>query len=689
MRRLVLTLWLGVLLAFPAVAQQNHALLIGVSSYSNLDERHWLLGPANDVDLVREFLTSNASLGFAKGNVTVLADGVEGAAAEPTLSGIRDQMAALADRVEPGDFVYLHFSGHGSQAPAQDPDSELDGLDELFLPLDIGPWDDSVGQVENALIDDEIGQMIGAIRARGATVWAVFDSCHSGTVTRALGDGSDDVRLRRMDRGALGIPDPETVLRSGTSGDGASDDIAGAEGGGFVAFFAAQTNETTPEKRLPQGKPGRRSQGVFTFTLFEALAANPGVTYRQLAQDVLRRYGVGNLARSTPLFEGDLDLPVFASEGTAPVRQWPVQPGEGAVTIPAGHLHGLDAGMRLAVLASPADADAAAIGVVEASEVGTFQASLVAVEPKTLFETLPKNAYVRLTEGRVDFGLRLAMPEGEGPLVEQVQSAIDMARALDLIGPRIRIVDPAAPADLRLAILPESDEPNAVWFLPSSGILEQSGLRRSPAIGLQGRSDAELAELIADTVRRIARVQNLLKLGSAFALDALEVDLQLRTRSPDNPRLRDLETVPVPVLVPDDEVHVVIRNQEAFPVDLNVLYIGSDFSISHMFAGRLHPGDRLKQGLLRITDTAFGRDRVVILLSPAKAQSAVEDLAFLAQEELAVTRGTGSDFAAVLAQAGFGAQTRSATRLGGDEAAGPGPAMLVFDLDTAKRRGSD
>ena len=58
----------------------------------------------------------------------------------PTLAAIRGAFAALTAEVQPGDFVYLHFSGHGTQAPALDPATELDGLDELFLPVDIGPW---------------------------------------------------------------------------------------------------------------------------------------------------------------------------------------------------------------------------------------------------------------------------------------------------------------------------------------------------------------------------------------------------------------------------------------------------------------------------------------------------------------------------------------------------------------------
>ena len=103
-----------------------------------------------------------------------------------TLAAIRAAFADLTEKAQPGDFIYLHFSGHGTQAPALDPDSELDGLDELFLPVDIGKWNDSVGAVENALVDDEIGALIDGLRAKGADVWVVFDSCPSGTATRSL-----------------------------------------------------------------------------------------------------------------------------------------------------------------------------------------------------------------------------------------------------------------------------------------------------------------------------------------------------------------------------------------------------------------------------------------------------------------------------------------------------------------------
>ncbi|MEL6785735.1 MAG: caspase family protein [Pseudomonadota bacterium] len=304
-------------LALPAqsvLARTNHALLVAVSDYPNLDEKFALTGPKNDAKLVRDYLTGNSFAPFKAGNIITLADGVEGAKA-PTLAAIREGFKALEAKAQRGDFIYLHFSGHGSQAPALNPDEELDGLDELFLPADIGPWNDTVGTVENALVDDEIGRLIDALRAKGATVWAVFDSCHSGTVTRAAptGTGADAEVSRKLSPDALAIPDDRLVEAAqattrGTGGPAKPETsalvTAGKGSGQFIAFYAAQTNETTPEMRLPAGKKGRQSHGLFTFTLFETMAQFPGLTYRQLGQEILRRYSTTYRVQPTPLFEG-------------------------------------------------------------------------------------------------------------------------------------------------------------------------------------------------------------------------------------------------------------------------------------------------------------------------------------------------------------------------------------------------
>lgn len=669
------------LIAMPAFARENHALLIGANQYPALEERWWLKGPANDVQLVATYLTTEAPVRFEADNVTVLSDGVAGAEA-PTLAAIRAAFAELTAEVGPGDFVYLHFSGHGTQAPATDPATELDGLDELFLPVDIGPWSDQIGAVENSLVDDEIGSLIDGLRAKGANVWAVFDSCHSGTATRAVESG-DEVRVRQLPPEALGI-DVEGAEVSRSVGDPRQVEApfdAGSGEGSFVAFFAAQTNEVTPEKNLPKGKPGRKPQGVFTWTLMEVLAEYPNATYGQIGQEVLRRYAVKNLAKSTPLFEGDLDQVVFGGEGGARVSQWQAEVSDAGFVIPAGELHGLSEGAVLAVMASAAATNAEALGYVELTSVETFSSTgqAVAKDGKVLPAELPKGVTLRKLDEALDFTLTVALPPAGSAPADAVLAVLGELQ--EAAGPRLSFVAPDQEADLRLAVLPESPRPDAIWVLPATGLAEDVGA--TPSVSTGDKDGAYLAAVLADTLTTMARAQNLLKLAGAVGASNPEVEVELLTRTPEDRTLRPLPFAPV--LVPDDEVHVLARNNGEGPVDVNVLYIGADWSISHWFSGRLQAGDELKKGLFKISADVLGQERMLVVVTPAKPQSPVEDLSYLAQEALDRTRAVGgSAFDAALAEAGFGETTRGAVALTdeAEEAGGPGPAILSLELRT-------
>jgi hypothetical protein len=671
------------LAAAPALARENYALLIGANKYPSLEERWWLKGPSNDVELVATYLTTEAPVPFPSGNVVVLTDGVPGGTA-PTLGAIREAFADLTAKVEPGDFVYLHFSGHGTQAPAKDPSTELDGLDELFLPVDIGPWSKQVGEVQNALVDDEIGALIDGLRSKGADVWAVFDSCNSGTVTRGVDAVDEEVRTRLLPPEALGIA-MDAVEVSRSVGDPRQEEApfdTGEAEGSFVAFFAAQSNEVTPEKNLPKGKPGRKPQGVFTWTLMETLAEYPNATYGQIGQEVLRRYAVKNLAKSTPLFEGDLDQVVFGGEAGARVSQWRAEVTEAGLTIPAGTLHGLSQGAVLAVMGSAADADDAALGYVELISVETFASTARPVEKdgKSLPAELPKGMTLRKLEEALDFTLMVALPpEGSAPADALLATFQDLTEAA---GPRLVFVAADQEADLRLAVLPDSPRPDAIWVLPSTGLAED--LAMTPSVSTGDKDGAELAATLADTLTTMARAQNLMKLAGAVGSDGLEVAVELLTRTPEDRTLRPLPFTPVPVLLPEDEVHVLARNNSDGPVDVNVLYIGADWSISHWFSGRLQPGDELKKGLFKISADVLGQERMLVVVTPARPQSPVEDLSYLAQDALDTTRAVGGTaFGDALAEAGFGETTRGAVALTDDsEEAGPGPAILSLELRT-------
>lgn len=691
-RKLLLSSALA-LCAMPALARENYALLIGANEYRNLDERWWLNGPKNDVEMVRDYLLTEAPVPFAADHVTMLTDGVEGV--EPaTLQAIRDAFAELTAKAQPGDFIYLHFSGHGTQAPATDDPNELDGLDELFLPVDIGKWNDGVGHVENALVDDEIGAMVDALRAKGADVWVVFDSCHSGTATRAVDTGDDDVRLRQLDPSVLGMDAEamEDVLSRSLEDPRAAEeppvDVAAGGDGAFVAFYAAQTNEVTPEKKLPKGKPDRKPHGVFTYTLFETIAEHPGATYGQIAEEVLRKYAVKNLAKSTPLFEGDLDAVAFSGDAGAPVTQWQATAEGEGFTIPAGELHGISEGDILAVMASAADETDAALGYVKVAKTDTFTTTAVPVEHegKALPAELPKGLMLRKLDDAVDFTLTVALPPaGSAPADALLE---ELAVLQEVVGPRLVFVEPGAEADLRLAVIPDSPRPDAIWVLPSTGLAED--LASTPSVSSGDKSAEDLALTLGDTLAMMARALNLMKLGAAVGDGGgLDVEVEMLTRNAENPALTPLPFSPVPVLLPADEVHVLAKNNSDQPVDVNVLYVGADYSITHWAAERVLPGDELKRGLFAIGGDKLGQERMIVVVTPAKQHTPVENLSFLAQDALDMTREVGGEerpgdsIGGLLAEAGFGETTRGAVPLsGGGEDTGPVPVILQMEVRT-------
>ena len=157
-------------------------------------------------------------------------------------------------------------------------------------------------------------------------------------------------------------------------------------------------------------------------------------------------------------------------------------------------------------------------------------------------------------------------------------------------GPRLIFADPDQDADLRLALLPDSARPDAIWVLPSTGLAGEPGT--IPSVSTADKTGEELAAVLADTLTTMARAQNLLKLGAAVGAGTLDVEVELLTRTPADRTLRPLPFTPVPTLIPDDAVHVLARNDIGGPVDVNVLYIGADWSISHGFSGRLQRGTR-------------------------------------------------------------------------------------------------
>jgi hypothetical protein len=717
----------GTMLAAPAMARTNHAVLVAVTAYPGLPPKASLVGPNHDAKLVRDYLLSSAPVAFDEANVTLLADNLDGAAASPTHEHILDALKAVAEGAERDDFVYLHFSGHGAQQPALEPGSETDGLDEIFLPADTAKWADRTKGVPNALMDNEIGAALDAIRDKGAFVWIIFDACHSGDATRDIAPAGEHDRKVEFDD--LGIPDSavqaamaeaaatpqeaeaarrEAAFELGTSSRGidagADQSATGAQSiakGGMVAFFAAQTIETTPEMPLPKGTPGAESYGLFTYTIFSKLAENPNMTYRQLGHAVLQQYSADARQRPTPLFEGELDARVFGSEKIDTVMQWQVEAKDGKAGLPAGLLHRLTPGTKLAVLPSPASELSETLGYLEVKSAKNLTSTVVPVafegKPALDLAAMPANAYARLVELAVDYRLKVARPAGGDGFdaeVALVDSALEKL-ATDGKGVNVEIVEPGAEADVRLAVMRGDAFPGAkyanvagpaLYFLPSSGDAGTATGEHPPLVAIDPSDPDRLAKGTADNLLKIFRATSLSRLAAASDYKPDQVNVQFMIRRDGADEMQPLETASVPVLMPDDEVHILAENKSTKLVDINILYVGSDYSITHIDAQRLVPGARIEEGLFAFTDTSFGRERMIAVLTEAPPLSEIEDLSFLAQPGVAkVTRDINAPvgFADMLADIGAAPSTRSVMKLG--DKSGAKGAVMIFPMETTPR----
>ena len=351
-RHTAAALLLGAALAAPA-AGKVLAVLVGVSEYPTLDKRYQLEGPATTSSGCARCCSSAA---WRRRTCVCCADGVDGAEL-PTRAAILGAWQQAAERARAGDVLVLYFAGHGSQQPAdrRTPEGreEVDGLNEIILPRDVGPWANEKVAVANAIVDHELRRIVDAATAKGAFVWAIFDACHSATLVRSAADTSSEVRYRQVAPGDLGIPAralDEAATRSSAPASPAPPAApVAASAGGSAFFYAVQTDQAAPEMRLPLGEPGRTSHGLFSFTLARALESGRPMSYRQLAQQVFSDYAAMNEARVTPLFSGSaLDRAVL-DQPAPPVRQWALQRDDG-LSLRAGSLSDIAVGTVFAVV---------------------------------------------------------------------------------------------------------------------------------------------------------------------------------------------------------------------------------------------------------------------------------------------------------------------------------------------------
>lgn len=351
-----------------------YALLVGINEYTAVGK---LAGCVADIDAVETLLRKRVPEDLL--SLKVLHDGAA------TRAGIIDGFRAHLTQAKTDDIAAFYFCGHGSQEPCP---PEWIALEPSGTNQTIVPVDSRVGDVFD-IADKELSALIHEVAANGAHVVTLFDSCHSGGVTRDVDEGLDPtagvsrtapastMRARTMDD----YLDVARALydRTRTPGDQPPAPM-------HIAIAACQFDQTA--KEFPLQAPRR---GAFTRAFEEAVnTLGPSATYidlvtairtkvRERAKDQMPNLAaVGGASGSTVFLGGHAgrsDLTLNADASGA----WWLSAGavDGLPAPDAGHVTELAVIEREAFQRDGAKAAAVAKATVSAVEADRAKVAIV------------------------------------------------------------------------------------------------------------------------------------------------------------------------------------------------------------------------------------------------------------------------------------------------------------------------
>lgn len=383
------------LFAAATPAHADRAILIGTGDYPGLAPELRLAAPAEDARRLRDALVR---AGFPARDVTMMSD-AEGIS--PTRDAVLAELARAAAEARPHEQVLVYFSGHGAQAPGSA--SAPDGLDELYLLRDARGWDGGRMRVPGAISDGELSAALDAIRARGADLWFVADTCHAAGLTR--GAGAAGTRAKGVERAALHIP---AALPRGTPAIPPAARLPGA----FTAFYAAARDGIAVERRLPPGSPDARPLSQFSYALTRAIDAGRLRSLRDLAIALNAADASLGGDAPQPVYEGALDRPVLHLAADR-VRRYPAVRDGAALQLSAGSEEGIASGDRFRLI-DTASGHAIGEARVRQARIGAATLATDAPPPPGAIEAEPLVAPIAAGIARSRFLEAVAPLAGRG-----------------------------------------------------------------------------------------------------------------------------------------------------------------------------------------------------------------------------------------------------------------------------------
>jgi len=269
-------------LSLNAFSQTKHAILVGVGAYPKNDsiKGKWKdLSSMNDLKIIENMLLDQK---FEASNIVVVKN------EKATVENILKEFDKLIEKLQPGDIVFFHYSGHGQQISDIDPTKHKQYSKLMYIKADEDDGYDEALALYNApvnyfsgydfsehLIDDQIEHYQNKIQekiGKNGHLIMIFDSCHSGSITR----GVDDAQIYRSESKKCLDPSVDLVKQSKNSKEDNSNK------GLLVEFKGCKDDQRNLEfKKGIQGAD--LNYGSLSYALYQTLAElKEKATYQQV-----------------------------------------------------------------------------------------------------------------------------------------------------------------------------------------------------------------------------------------------------------------------------------------------------------------------------------------------------------------------------------------------------------------------
>ncbi|MEG4854300.1 caspase family protein [Microcoleus sp. B5-D4] len=578
-----------------------YALLIGIDCYKPNQLYKDLKGCVRDINLVADYflktvkIPSERIFRLTSPNPEV-AEMIATKDPEPTYENIVAKFHAITEIAQPGEQVYIHYSGHGGRTTTIYPELKgNDQYDEGIVPSDIGAGG-------RYLLDVELAMLLKRMTDKGLIVTLVLDSCHSGEATRG-----DDVAIRGPGETDTAPRDSESLVAQRQelieNWQALTDGIPASITPGqwlpqprdYVLLAACRPSEYAYEYAVS----GKDRHGALTYWMIDTLTSSPsGLTYKTLHDRVSAK--IQSKFPQMPMLVGESDRFVFGVERgslqyavnvleviEAEVTEADSEPKKVVkhVRLNAGMANGLSPGYRFAIYAfgtTDFTQKNKQLAIVEIAKVGASDAWADVIEVLRQ-DKIDQGSQAVMLSAPVDLvrGVRLfkkevgekdnELPQAIADKQDNALSAVEEALAGN---GWLKLADAQQKEDYLVAVNPLGEYEICVGT-PIKNLL--------PALKIE---HSEAPQQVVQRLVHLAKYQAIQELSNQFSELTNQLEVELLTQPnwrPGMPKKPQSFTDPTNLVVKSGEsTFLRIKNISSQVLNITVLNLQANWEVSRL-----------------------------------------------------------------------------------------------------------